>query len=94
MDLSETYNTLSSSLVDFVNELALFLTGVSVRHKSILENSYIDLYLEICKYILFVSRAPDREILKICMGFWREWSQSIYNQFHNHLVMIGNCCDV
>lgn len=86
MDLSSTYNTLPSNLVDFVNELALFLTGVSLKHRTILEGSYIDLYLEICRYILFISRAPDREILKVCMTFWREWSQSIYNQFHNQKV--------
>ena len=86
MDLSETYNTLPLSLVDFVNELALFLTSIALKHKAILESTYVDLYVEVCSYILFVSRAPDREILKICMNFWREWSQFIYNQYHKQQV--------
>lgn len=87
VDLSTSYSSLSSELTDFVHELALFLTSVSLKHKSMLESQYQDLYIQICTYVLFLSRCPDREVLKVCMGFWKEWSHSIYQTYSKGAVL-------
>ncbi|KNB42717.1 exportin-1 [Blastocystis sp. subtype 4] len=81
VDLSTSYTSLSSDLTDFVHELSVFLTSISLRHKSMLESQYQDVYLQICTFVLFLSRCPDREVLKVCMKFWKEWCHSIYQAY-------------
>ena len=89
MDIERIYLTLPPNLIDFINELALFLTSVLLQHKFLWENVYTELFMTVCHYILFVSRVPNREVLIICMDFWKEWSQWIYNRFHGTLVCLA-----
>ena len=87
VDLSTSYTSLSSDLTDFVHELSVFLTSISLRHKSMLESQYQDVYLQICTFVLFLSRCPDREVLKVCMKFWKEWCHSIYQAYSTTSVV-------
>ena len=68
MDLKQMWDTLPCELTDFVNELALFLTSVCKTHRAMLEGGSGELYIQLCEYILFLTRCPDREGLHGLLG--------------------------
>ena len=70
MDLKQMWDTLPCELTDFVNELALFLTSVCKTHRAMLEGGSGELYIQLCEYILFLTRCPDREVLKVWTSGW------------------------
>ena len=93
MDLKQMWDTLPCELTDFVNELALFLTSVCKTHRAMLEGGSGELYIQLCEYILFLTRCPDREVLKVCMDFWVVWARTISDRYKKNAVGAVWVCD-
>ena len=81
MDIEACYASLPQELRVFLLNLALFLSSVATQHKAMLVAQSLALYQQVCRLLLFLSRCPDHEVLKVCMGFWKGWAQDIYNTY-------------
>lgn len=81
MEIEKSYKALPQDLKEFLLNLALFVSSVAAQHKAMLVAQVLPLYQQMCQLLLFLSRCPDREVLKVCMGFWKGWAQDIYNTY-------------
>ena len=81
MDIEACYAGLAADLRAFLLQLALFLSSVALQHKALLVAQALAVYQQTSEVLLFLSRCPDREVLKVCMGFWKGWAQDIYATF-------------
>lgn len=81
MDIESNFDNLSRESKDFLTELSIFLTSIALQHKERLRSSYLEQYLLLCRFVLFLSKCTDREIVKVCMDFWKVWAHDIYDTY-------------
>ncbi|KAL0087845.1 nuclear export factor CRM1 [Phycomyces blakesleeanus] len=84
-DLAEVYENSADDDQEFVQNLALFLTGFLSSHLRILEQSSdtTDLLVNAHFYLIKISRVDDREIFKICLEYWAQLVQELFEEVRN-----------
>lgn len=71
------------TLTCFLQDLLGFFTTAVLQHRSYLLANDVQLFLALCELILLLSTAPDRESMRVAMGFWKNWSQFIFDTYHD-----------
>jgi exportin-1 len=68
--------------------LALFLTSFLGAHVKVIEEKYPNpkLLINAHIYLLKISRVRDCEIFKICLEYWRNLVQSLYEDYRTKLI--------
>ncbi|KAF7731603.1 Karyopherin transporter [Apophysomyces ossiformis] len=82
-DIAEVYEHSSSDEdQEFVQNLALFLTSFLSSHLKIIEQSTAthDLLINAHYYLIKISRVDDREIFKICLEYWAQLVQELFEE--------------
>ncbi|KAI9023764.1 nuclear export factor CRM1 [Phycomyces nitens] len=84
-DLAEVYENSADDDQEFVQNLALFLTGFLSSHLKILEQSSAttELLVNAHYYLIKISRVDDREIFKICLEYWAQLVQELFEEVRN-----------
>lgn len=81
LDLKTTYPNSNSRDQEFVQNLALFLTGFFSTHLNLVENLPNRDYLTHGHfYLIRISQIDDREIFKICLDYWLKLVQELYEE--------------
>ncbi|KAI7862138.1 nuclear export factor CRM1 [Spinellus fusiger] len=81
-DLAEVYDNSADDDQEFVQNLALFLTGFLSSHLKILEQvaGTTELLVNAHYYLIKISRVDDREIFKICLEYWAQLVQELFEE--------------
>ncbi|CAO3607736.1 unnamed protein product [Cunninghamella blakesleeana] len=81
-DIANVYENSSDDDQEFVQNLALFLTGFLSSHLKIIEQSPAthDLLINAHYYLIKISRVDDREVFKICLEYWAQLVQELFEE--------------
>eukprot|EP00727_Mastigamoeba_balamuthi_P006331 m51a1_g2318 putative exportin-1 (1057) ;mRNA; f:487141-490960 len=81
LDLVTAYSSPSFNEHEFINLLALFLTGFFKNHRGSLENAENS---QVCimghEYMVQLSQVPDEEVFKICLEYWHSLATELYSE--------------
>lgn len=81
LDLKSTYPNSNSRDQEFVQNLALFLTGFFGSHLDLVERlPNRDFLTHGHFYLIRISQIDDREIFKICLDYWVKLVQELYDE--------------
>lgn len=81
-NIAEVYENSNDDDQEFVQNLALFLTGYLSQHLKIVErfpNTH-ELLINAHFYLIKISRVEDREIFKICLEYWAKLVQGLFEE--------------
>ncbi|GAA5797538.1 nuclear export factor CRM1 [Helicostylum pulchrum] len=81
-NIAEVYENSNDDDQEFVQNLALFLTGYLAIHLKTVErypNSH-ELLVNAHFYLIKISRVEDREIFKICLEYWSKLVQGLFEE--------------
>ncbi|KAG2216466.1 hypothetical protein INT45_011936 [Circinella minor] len=81
-NIHDVYENSSDDDQDFVQNLALFLTSFLTSHLKIIEQSpgTHDLLINAHYYLIKISSVEDREIFKICLEYWAQLVQELFEE--------------
>ncbi|KAI8365384.1 nuclear export factor CRM1 [Radiomyces spectabilis] len=81
-DIADVYENSSDDDQEFVQNLAIFLTSFLTAHVKIIEQSPANhgLLVNAHYYLVKVSRVEDREVFKICLEYWAQLVQELFEE--------------
>lgn len=81
-DIADVYENSNDNDQDFVQNLALFLTGYLAVHLKTVERypGSHELLVNAHFYLIKISRVEDREIFKICLEYWAKLVQGLFEE--------------
>jgi exportin-1 len=87
-DFESCYETGIDNCDEFLLHLALFLTSFLSAHVKVIEEKYPNpkLLINAHIYLLKISRVRDCEIFKICLEYWRQLVQKLYEDYRTKLI--------
>ncbi|KAF9977031.1 Karyopherin transporter [Actinomortierella ambigua] len=87
-NIAEVYESASDDDQQYINNLALFLTGFLGAHLKLVENAQNrEVLLAAHSYLISISRVDEREIFKICLEYWAKLVAELYEEIQQLPVM-------
>ncbi|KAG0377330.1 MAG: CRM1 C terminal-domain-containing protein [Linnemannia gamsii] len=87
-NISEMYENASDDEQQYIQNLALFLTGFLGVHLKLVENvQNREVLLVAHQYLLKISQVEEREIFKICLEYWAKLVAELYEEIQQLPVM-------
>ncbi|KAI8098786.1 nuclear export factor CRM1 [Halteromyces radiatus] len=83
-DIANVYENSSDDDQEFVQNLALFLTSFLSTHLKVIEQvpDSHSLLMNAHYYLIKISRVDDREVFKICLEYWAQLVQELFEEIH------------
>ncbi|SAM02651.1 hypothetical protein [Absidia glauca] len=81
-DIAQVYENSSDDDQEFVQNLALFLTSFLSSHLKVVEQipESESLLMNAHYYLIKISRVDDREVFKICLEYWAQLVQELFEE--------------
>ncbi|CAO3597587.1 unnamed protein product [Absidia cylindrospora] len=81
-DIANVYENSSDDDQEFVQNLALFLTSFLSSHLKVIEQvpDSHNLLMNAHYYLIKISRVDDREVFKICLEYWAQLVQELFEE--------------
>ncbi|ORX53573.1 nuclear export factor CRM1 [Hesseltinella vesiculosa] len=81
-DIASVYENSSDDDQEFIQNLALFLTGFLSSHLNVVEQSpdSQNVLMNAHYYLIKISRVDDREVFKICLEYWGILVQGLFEE--------------
>ncbi|KAG0256031.1 Karyopherin transporter [Mortierella polycephala] len=87
-NIAKMYENASDDEQQYIQSLALFLTGFLGAHLKLVENPQNrDVLLAGHQYLLKISQVDEREIFKICLEYWAKLVAELYEEIQQLPVM-------
>ncbi|KAF9188580.1 Karyopherin transporter [Haplosporangium sp. Z 767] len=87
-NIAEMYENATDDEQQYIQSLALFLTGFLGAHLKLVENPQNrDVLLAAHQYLLKISQVDEREIFKICLEYWAKLVAELYEEIQQLPVM-------
>ncbi|KAG0367898.1 CRM1 C terminal-domain-containing protein [Gamsiella multidivaricata] len=87
-DIAQMYEDAGDDDQQYIQNLALFLTGFLGVHLKLVENSQNrEVLLVAHQYLLKISQVDEREIFKICLEYWTKLVAELYEEIQQLPVM-------
>ncbi|CAO3568485.1 unnamed protein product [Mortierella alpina] len=87
-NIAEMYENAGDDEQQYIQNLALFLTGFLGVHLKLVENAQNrDVLMVAHQYLLGISQVDEREIFKICLEYWTKLVAELYEEIQQLPVM-------